>query len=46
MTKISCIGAGNLGAVIAYEIASRGIVNEVVFVDLSKGLAEGQAAEI
>ena len=46
MTKISCIGAGNLGAVIAYEIASRGIVDEIVLVDILKDLAEGQAADI
>ncbi|MEK6901346.1 MAG: malate dehydrogenase [Nanoarchaeota archaeon] len=46
MTKISCIGAGNLGAAIAYEIASRGIADEIVLVDILKDLAEGQAADI
>ena len=46
MTKLSLIGAGNLGAAIAYEIASRGLVDEVVLIDILKDLAEGQAADI
>ncbi len=46
MTKLSIIGAGNLGAAIGYEIASRSIVNELVLIDILKDLAEGQAADI
>ncbi len=46
MTKISVIGAGNLGAAIAYEIASRGIADAIVLVDILKDLADGQAADI
>ena len=46
MTKLSIIGAGNLGAAIAYEIASRGLVDEVVLIDILKDLAEGQAVDI
>jgi len=46
MSKLSLIGAGNLGAAIAYEIASRSIVDEVVLIDILKDLAEGQAADI
>lgn len=46
MTKISLIGAGNLGSFIAYEIASRNLVNEIVLVDILKDLAEGQAMDI
>ncbi len=46
MVKVSIIGSGNLGAVIGYEIATRGIVDELVFVDIIKDLAEGQAADI
>jgi malate dehydrogenase len=46
MTKISIIGAGNLGSFIAYEIASRSLANEIVLVDIIKDLAEGQAADI
>ena len=46
MTKISIIGAGNLGAAIANEIASREITEELVFVDIMKEMAKGQAADI
>lgn len=46
LTKLSIIGAGNLGAAIAQEIAARGLVNELVLIDLLKDLAEGQAADL
>ena len=46
MSKISVIGAGNLGAAIANEIASRGIADELVLVDILRELAEGQALDI
>ena len=46
MTKISLIGAGNLGSFIAYEIASRNLANEIVLVDILKDLAKGQAMDI
>ncbi len=46
MPKLSLIGAGNLGAAIAQEIAGRGLVDELVLIDLLKDLAEGQAADI
>ncbi len=46
MTKLSIIGAGNLGAAIAQEIASRSLVDELVLIDILKDLAEGQAADI
>jgi len=46
MTKISVIGAGNLGAAIANDIALRDIVQEIVLVDIKKEMAEGQAADI
>lgn len=46
MTKLTLIGAGNLGAAIAYEIASRGLVEELVLIDILKDLAQGQAADI
>jgi malate dehydrogenase len=44
--KVAIIGAGNLGAGIGYEIASRGIVEEIVLIDILKDLAKGQAADI
>lgn len=46
MPKLSVIGTGNLGAAIAQEIVGRGIVDELVLVDVLKDLAEGQAADI
>lgn len=46
MSKLSLIGAGNLGAAIAYEIASRNLVDKIVLIDILKDLAEGQAADI
>ncbi len=46
MSKISLIGAGNLGASIAYEIARRDIVEEIVLIDILPDLALGQAADI
>jgi len=46
MTKISLIGAGNLGASIAYEIASRNLTDELVLVDIAKELCCGQAMDI
>ena len=46
MTKISVIGAGNLGSAIAYVIASRGIVEKIILVDILPDLAQGQMADI
>jgi len=40
------IGVGTLGSCIAYEVANRGLVNELLLVDVVKELAEGQAADI
>ncbi|MEM1989622.1 MAG: malate dehydrogenase [Candidatus Bathyarchaeia archaeon] len=44
--KISVIGVGNLGSCIAYEIANRGLANELVLIDVLRNLAEGNAADI
>ncbi len=44
--KISVIGVGNLGSCIAYEIANRGLIEELVLIDIFKDLAEGNAADI
>jgi malate dehydrogenase len=46
MKKVTIIGAGNLGAAIANDIAIRGIADEIVLVDIMKELAEGQAADM
>jgi len=44
--KISVIGVGNLGSCIAYEIANRGLTEELVLIDILRDLAEGNAADI
>jgi len=46
MSKVTVVGAGNLGSCIAYEVANRGIVDELVLIDIYKDLAEGNAADI
>ena len=46
MSKISIIGAGNVGATAAMKIASDCIANEVVILDIKEGVAEGKAMDI
>lgn len=46
MCKITVIGVGNLGSCIAYEVADRGLAEEIVLIDVVKDLAEGNAADI
>ncbi|MEM2906072.1 MAG: malate dehydrogenase [Candidatus Bathyarchaeia archaeon] len=46
LVKAAVIGVGALGSCIAYEIANRGLVDELLLVDIVKELAEGQATDI
>lgn len=46
MTKVSIIGAGNVGATAADVIARSGYCHEVVLLDIKPGLAEGKALDI
>jgi malate dehydrogenase len=46
MSKATVIGVGSLGSCIAHEIANRGLVDELVLIDIYRGLAEGNAADI
>jgi len=46
MSKVSIIGAGNVGATAAQFIAMRGIASEVVLVDVKENYAEGKAMDI
>jgi len=46
MNKATVIGVGSLGSCIAYEIANRGLVDELVLIDVYRELAEGNAADI
>ena len=46
MKKVSIIGAGNVGATAAMNIARMGICDEVVLLDIKEGVAEGKAMDI
>ena len=43
MSKVSIIGAGEVGASCATCLADRDFVNEIVIVDVKPGIAEGKA---
>lgn len=45
-TKIAILGAGNVGASIAYTFAVAGTCSEVVLVDINKEKAQGEAMDI
>jgi len=44
--KVTVVGAGNVGATVANVVAEKGIVSEVVLLDIKEGLAEGKALDI
>ena len=44
--KVTVIGAGNVGATVAYTMAVQGTANEIVIVDIAKKKAEGEAMDI
>lgn len=44
--KISILGAGNVGATIAYNLAVQGVSSEILLVDINKEKAEGEALDI
>jgi len=46
MSKATVIGVGSLGSCIAYELAARGIVDQIVLIDIYRELAEGNAEDI
>ncbi len=46
MTKVTVIGAGNVGATCAEAVAFADYVNEVVLLDIKEGIAEGKALDI
>ena len=45
-TKITILGAGNVGATIAYTLAVAGTCSEIILVDINKAKAEGEAMDI
>ena len=46
MSKITIIGAGNVGATCADVLAKRNVTADIVLVDVKEGLAEGKAMDI
>ena len=46
MSKVSIIGAGNVGATAARNLANDGMIEEIVLLDIKEGVAEGKAADI
>jgi len=46
MSKVSIIGAGSVGSSCAYCLAQKGLVNEIVLLDIAAGVAEGKALDM
>ncbi len=44
--KITIVGAGSVGATIAYRLSHEDIASEIVLVDINKNKAEGEALDI
>lgn len=45
-SKISILGAGNVGATIAYTLTLEGLASEIVLVDINRDKAKGEAMDI
>lgn len=46
MSKVTVVGAGNVGATCANVLAINEVANEVCLIDIKEGLAEGKAMDI
>ena len=46
MSKVTVVGAGNVGATCADVIVKQGIADEVVLLDIKEGVSEGKAMDI
>lgn len=44
--KITILGAGNVGATIAYTLTIKGLCSEIVFIDINEKKAQGEAMDI
>ncbi len=44
--KVVIIGAGTVGSTFAYALQIRGVIGEIVLIDMDKKLAEGQAMDL
>jgi len=45
-TKITILGAGNVGASVAYTLAVAGTCSDIVLIDINKAKAQGEAMDI
>lgn len=46
MSKVTVVGAGNVGATCANVLVTRNVADEVVLIDIKEGLSEGKAMDI
>ena len=46
MSKVSIIGVGAVGTACGYCLAQKGLVNEIVLLDIVQGIAEGKALDM
>ena len=46
MSKVTVVGAGNVGATCANVLAVNEVANQVCLIDIKEGLAEGKAMDI
>jgi malate dehydrogenase len=46
MSKITIVGAGNVGSAVADNIAARNLVHDLILLDIKEGVAEGKAMDI
>jgi len=46
LSKVSIIGAGEVGASCATSLAERDFVNEITIIDIKQGLAEGKTLDL
>ena len=46
MSKVTVVGAGNVGATCANVLAVKKVASEVVLIDIKEGVAEGKAMDI
>jgi L-lactate dehydrogenase len=46
LPKVAIIGAGNVGSTLAYVLTIKGVVSEIVLIDLDKKKAEGEVMDL
>jgi malate dehydrogenase len=46
MSKITVVGAGNVGATCAFEMAQKELASEIILLDIKEGVAEGKALDM